>query len=58
MLKPVSEKLNLPQVDLDILKFWEEKQVFARSIQEREGKADFVFFDGPPEPTACPTSGT
>jgi isoleucyl-tRNA synthetase len=57
MLKPVSEKLNLPQVDLDILKFWEEKQVFARSIQEREGKADFVFFDGPPGTNGVPHVG-
>ncbi|MCB9366081.1 MAG: isoleucine--tRNA ligase [Calditrichaeota bacterium] len=57
MLKPVSEKLHLPAVDHDILKFWEERKVFERSIAEREGKPAFVFFDGPPGTNGLPHIG-
>ncbi len=57
MLKPVSEKLHLPAVDHEILKLWEERQVFARSISERAGKPDFVFFDGPPGTNGLPHIG-
>ncbi|MBK6766300.1 MAG: class I tRNA ligase family protein [bacterium] len=57
MLKPVSEKLHLPAVDHEILKFWEERKVFERSISERTGGRDFVFFDGPPGTNGLPHIG-
>ncbi len=57
MLKPVSEKLHLPAVDHEILKLWEERKVFERSISERNGKQDFVFFDGPPGTNGLPHIG-
>lgn len=44
--------LNLTQVNDDILKMWREKNVFWRSVEEREGCPQFVFFEGPPQPTA------
>ena len=28
--------LDLPQIDKDILKFWEENEVFKKSIDEKE----------------------
>ncbi len=57
MLKPVSEKLHLPAVDHEIMKFWEERKVFERSISEREGRPDYVFFDGPPGTNGLPHIG-
>ena len=36
--------LNLTQVNNDILQMWKEKNVFLRSIEEREGCPQFVFF--------------
>ena len=40
--------LDLSQVNKDILKTWEENQAFERSISEREGMKEYVFFEGPP----------
>ncbi|MCB1059262.1 MAG: isoleucine--tRNA ligase [Calditrichaeota bacterium] len=57
MLKPESEKLHLPAVDHEILKLWEEQKVFERSINERAGGSDFVFFDGPPGTNGLPHIG-
>ena len=46
--------LNLTQVNDDILEMWREKNVFWRSIEEREGCPQFVFFEGPPSANGHP----
>lgn len=46
--------LNLPQIAEDILKHWEENQVFEKSISTREGKTPFVFYEGPPSANGLP----
>lgn len=46
--------LNLTQVNNDILQMWKDKNVFLRSIDEREGCPQFVFFEGPPSANGHP----
>ena len=46
--------LNLTQVNNDILEMWREKNVFWRSVNEREGCPQFVFFEGPPSANGHP----
>ncbi|MBR1388577.1 MAG: isoleucine--tRNA ligase [Prevotella sp.] len=46
--------LNLTQVNNDILEMWREKNVFWRSVEEREGCPQFVFFEGPPSANGHP----
>ncbi|MGV8830176.1 MAG: isoleucine--tRNA ligase [Breznakibacter sp.] len=46
--------LDLSLVNKDILKKWEENQAFERSISEREGKPEYVFFEGPPSANGVP----
>ena len=46
--------LNLTQVNNDILQMWKEKNVFWRSVDEREGCPQFVFFEGPPSANGHP----
>ena len=48
--------LNLTQVNNDILEMWREKNVFWRSVDEREGCPQFVFFEGPPSAMVIPAS--
>ena len=36
-------QLNLSQVNKDVLKKWDENDVFAKSMTEREGCPSFVF---------------
>ena len=40
--------LNLTQVNSEILEKWNKEDIFRRSIDEREGCPQFVFFEGPP----------
>jgi len=46
--------LNLTQTNNDVLQMWKEKNVFWRSIDEREGCPQFVFFEGPPSANGHP----
>ena len=41
-------QLNLSQVNKDVLKKWDENDVFAKSMTEREGCPSFVFYEGSP----------
>ncbi len=41
-------QFDLSQVNKDVLKKWDENQVFAKSMTERDGCPSFVFFEGPP----------
>lgn len=40
-----------------VLAFWDEKQVFARSLHQREGKTPYVFYEGPPTANGRPHIG-
>ena len=47
-------KFNLSDVNKDVLKKWDEENVFEESIKEREGAPSFVFFEGPPSANGMP----
>lgn len=51
---PVYSQLNLPQLNKEVLKEWDENDVFSRSMTEREGVPSFVFFEGPPSANGMP----
>ena len=46
--------LNLTKVNNDILEKWMKDDIFHRSIDEREGCPQFVFFEGPPSANGHP----
>ncbi len=46
--------LNLTSVNQEILAQWNANDVFRRSIEEREGCEQFVFFEGPPSANGHP----
>ncbi len=46
--------LNLSQIDEEILKFWKDNNIFGKSISEREGAPQFVFYEGPPSANGLP----
>lgn len=47
-------KLDLSQINEDILKDWKKEDVFHKSIDEREGFKPFIFFEGPPSANGHP----
>ena len=46
--------LDLPKTNREILERWEDENLFWRSIQERDGAPDYVFYDGPPSANGHP----
>ncbi|WP_299622257.1 isoleucine--tRNA ligase [uncultured Tenacibaculum sp.] len=46
--------LNLPKVAEEILNYWEENNIFEKSVTTREGNEPFVFFEGPPSANGLP----
>ncbi len=51
---PEYKGLNLPNVAKEILQYWEDNDVFEKSISTREGKPPYVFFEGPPSANGLP----
>ncbi len=48
------KQLNLPQLSNDVLKAWDNEDLFHKSISTREGNKPFYFFEGPPSANGKP----
>lgn len=57
MYKPVNPKADFPKQEEEILKFWKEDDTFKKSVSQREGSEEYVFYDGPPFATGLPHFG-
>ena len=51
---PEYKGLNLPNVANEMLKYWEDNNIFEKSVTIREGSKPFVFFEGPPSANGLP----
>ncbi|MFC1870452.1 isoleucine--tRNA ligase [Chloroflexota bacterium] len=54
MFKPVSSRVNLPQVEESILSRWRDNKVFERSVENRQDGPRFVLYEGPPTANGRP----
>ncbi len=54
MFKELPEKLNFPEIEKNVLDFWEKENIFHRSVQERDAQNPFIFFEGPPTANGKP----
>ena len=57
MFKPVNNKVEFPKMEEDILRFWEERDICSKSIEQRPADNEYVFYDGPPFATGLPHFG-
>ncbi len=48
MFKQFDEKINYPKIEEEVLKFWEDKKIFEKSISSRPKSKTFTFYEGPP----------
>ncbi len=51
---PEYKGLDLPNVANEISNFWQENNIFEKSVTTREGNKPFVFFEGPPSANGLP----
>ena len=54
MFKPVSPKLNITLMEEGVLRYWKSKDIFHKTLEEREGGPEYVFFEGPPTANGKP----
>ena len=47
-------RFNLSDINKEVLKKWDEEDVFNKSISERDGAPSFVFYEGPPSANRMP----
>ena len=54
MFRAVNTKVNFPQLEEDILRFWKEQEIFNKSIKTRESGPHYAFYEGPPTANGSP----
>ncbi|HAF85867.1 MAG TPA: hypothetical protein DCG32_05770, partial [Sphaerochaeta sp.] len=57
MFRPVTTRVDFPAMEEDILSFWQQEDIFGKSIKQRPAEDEFVFYDGPPFATGLPHFG-
>ncbi|WFB37865.1 isoleucine--tRNA ligase [Kiritimatiellota bacterium B12222] len=57
MFDPVSNKIDFPHNEEEMLAFWEAQGIFQKSLDQRADDEEFVFYDGPPFATGLPHYG-
>ena len=55
--KEVKAKADFVEIEKEVLKFWDEDKTFEKSVHNRDGAAEFVFYDGPPFANGTPHYG-
>jgi isoleucyl-tRNA synthetase len=55
--KKVDPRQSFPALETEILKFWDDKKIFEKSIESRPHDNIFSFYDGPPFATGLPHYG-
>ncbi len=48
------KKLNLPEIDQEIEAYWEQHDIFKKSIEQRDKDNSWVFYEGPPSANGKP----
>ncbi len=56
MFKPVNSRLNVTEMEERVLAFWQETDIFHKSMKSREGGPEYVFYEGPPTANGKPGS--
>ncbi|MDE5898348.1 MAG: isoleucine--tRNA ligase, partial [Treponemataceae bacterium] len=57
MYTPVNPKADFPKQEEEILAYWEQNDIFKKSVARRNGAEEFTFYDGPPFATGLPHFG-
>ena len=51
---PEFKQLNLPEINKEILRYWNENEIFEKSISSREHGENYTFYEGPPSANGMP----
>src|SRR5574338_72261 len=54
MFKQNLEKIGYPQIEQEVLKFWQSNKIFEKSISSRDENKSWTFYEGPPTANGKP----
>src|SRR5574340_679045 len=54
MFRPVSPKLNVTLMEEAVLRFWKSHGIFHKTMEQRKGGPEYVFYEGPPTANGKP----
>ncbi|CAG1004690.1 isoleucyl-tRNA synthetase [Anaerolineales bacterium] len=54
MFKAVNPKLDVVSMEEKVLKFWTKQEIFKKTVEQRHGKPEYVFYEGPPTANGRP----
>jgi isoleucyl-tRNA synthetase len=54
MFKPVSPKLDVNEMEEKVLRHWQRHDVFHKSLDQRLGGTEYIFYEGPPTANGKP----
>ena len=57
MFQAVSAQADLPRLEEEVLRYWNERGIYEKSLQRRHGAPRFVFYEGPPTANGMPHPG-
>jgi isoleucyl-tRNA synthetase len=57
MFNKVSPQVNFSSEEEAVAKFWTDNRIFEKSLEQRQGAEEYVFYDGPPFATGLPHYG-
>ncbi len=54
MYREVPNRINLPEMEHEVLGMWEKEEIFHKSLNQRDQKKSWVFYEGPPTANGKP----
>ena len=54
MYREVPNRINLPEMEHEVLGMWEREEIFHKSLNQRDQKKSWVFYEGPPTANGKP----
>lgn len=54
MFKQFKQNINYSEIEEGVLKFWEDNDIFNKSIESRDESRPFTFYEGPPTANGKP----
>ena len=57
MFRPVDSSPRFPTIETEVIRFWNERRIYEKSLERRANSPPFVFFEGPPTANGMPHPG-
>lgn len=57
MFRPVESNPRFPEIEAEIIRFWNERRIYEKSLERRAQAPPFVFYEGPPTANGMPHPG-